>query len=241
MSYVPGMGQIVVVTGAVGNLGKAVAERMLAAGASLALIDRGADRLAPLFPSLVGSRDHLLLPGVDLDDLDAVQAAAVTVLERLGRMDALVHCAGGFAGSPFEASGDELWDAQFRLNVGTARHAIQAVLPAMRGRRSGRIVVVSSIGALAGAAGTSAYSASKAALLRLMESVAAEHGPHGVIANAVLPGSMDTPQNRKALPPEKHGELVPPESVAEVIAFLCSPALRGVNGAAIPVTAARTR
>jgi NAD(P)-dependent dehydrogenase (short-subunit alcohol dehydrogenase family) len=235
------MGQIVLVTGAAGTLGKAVAERLLAGGASLALLDRSADRLAPLFPSLAASRDHILLPAVDLGDAEAVRAAVVLVLERLGRVDALVHTAGGWAEAPFESGDDAFWDAMFRLNVSTVRHAIQAVLPAMRGRRSGRIVVVSSLAALAGARNEAAYCAAKAAVLRMVESVAAEYGPQGILASTILPGSMDTPANRAAFPPERHVELVPPETVADAIAFLCSPAARGINGAAIPVTATRAR
>jgi NAD(P)-dependent dehydrogenase (short-subunit alcohol dehydrogenase family) len=235
------MGPTVLITGAAGNLGKAVAERMLASGASLALLDHGEGRLAALFPALAASRDHLLLPGVDLGDAGAVREAVVQVLERLGRVDALVHTAGGFASAPFDAGDDAFWDAQLRLNLGTARHALQAVLPAMRGRRSGRIVVVASQNALIGGAGLAAYSAAKAAVLRMVESAAAEVGPQGITVNAVLPSTMDTPQNRAAMPPSSHAGMVPLESVAEVIAFLCTPASRGINGAAIPVTAPRVR
>src|SRR5262249_30648518 len=106
---------------------------------------------------------------------------------------------------------------------------------------AGRIVVVSGTAALHGSRGDAAYSAAKASVLRLVESVAAELGPQGIHASAVLPGTMDTPPNRKAMLAEEHAALVPLESVADVIAFLISTAARGINGAAIPVLAASKR
>ncbi len=100
---------------------------------------------------------------------------------------------------------------------------------------SGRIVNVASRAALAGDAGLAAYSAAKAAVLRLTESMAAELKEGGVGVNCVLPGTMDTPANRRSMPNADHSQWVPTEEVARVILFLASPASAAVNGAAVPV------
>jgi len=180
--------RVVVVTGAAGNLGQAVARAFQAAGARLVLVDRAADRLPRLFPELAGSAEHFLATSVDLTDEEAVRAMVARALERLGRIDV-----------------------------------------------SGKVVNIGARAALKGGRKAGAYSASKAAVVRLTESMAAELKKGGINVNCILPSTIDTPQNREAMPGADTSRWVKPEALADVILFLASDAARAVHGAALPV------
>jgi NAD(P)-dependent dehydrogenase (short-subunit alcohol dehydrogenase family) len=229
-------GRVALVAGAGGNLGSAVANAFRAAGARTVLVERDAQRLQQVFPELKGSPDHVLAGGVDLmapGGLDAVVAQAV---ERFGRIDILVNAVGGFrAGQPMHETPMETWDLLLDLNLRTTLVAARAVVPAMLAQRYGKIVTVAARAALAGAANMAAYSASKAAVVRLTESLAAELKSDGINVNCVLPGTLDTAQNRGDRPDANFSTWVPPEALADVILFLASDAARAVHGAAVPV------
>ncbi|HEX6829138.1 MAG TPA: SDR family NAD(P)-dependent oxidoreductase, partial [Burkholderiales bacterium] len=226
--------KVVVVTGAAGNLGAACARVLREAGAQLVLVDHSLDRLTALVPDWAPS--HVLANGVDLAAAHAAGAVARAVLDRFGRVDALVHTVGGFAGGKPAWEADESeWDRMLALNLRTTVNAVRAFVPPMVARRSGRVVAVGARAGLQGMANFAAYSASKAALLRLMETLAAELRDCGVTANCVLPSILDTPQNRAAMPGADFTRWVAPEQVAGAAAFLLSDAGRDISGAAIPV------
>lgn len=228
--------RVVIVTGAAGNLGYAVARAFQAAGARLVLVDRAADRLPRLFPELATSPDHFLATSVDLTDAAAVQAMVDETMQRFGRVDVLVNVAGGWRGGQAVHEMDlDTWDFLFDLNVRTAVTASRAVIPHMLTRGSGRIVNVAAKAGLEGTARNAAYSAAKSAVIRLTESMAAELKKEGINVNCVLPGTIDTPQNREAMPKADRSRWVEPEAIADVILFLASDAARAVQGAAIPV------
>lgn len=228
--------QVAVVTGAAGNLGVAVARAFQNAGASLALIDHSPGRLANLFPDLANSPDHLFTTPTDVTDPASVARAVDEIISRFGRIDILVNTAGGYrAGTPLHETPLGDWEFMLNLNARSVFVMCQAVIPHMLGRRQGRIVNVASRAALSGDAGHAAYSASKAAVVRLTESMDAEMKESGVNANCVMPGIIDTPQNRAAMPAADFTKWVAPESIAHVILFLASEGARAIHGAAIPV------
>jgi len=228
--------RIVVVTGAAGNLGSAVARAFQAAGAKLVLVDQKPGRLPHLFPELAGSEDHYLATAVDLTDEAAVREMVKEALERLARIDVLVNVAGGYwAGTPVHETPLDKWDFMLDLNARTAFIASSAVIPAMLEQGMGKIINVGSRAALQGGAKAAAYSASKSVVMRLTESMSAELKKSGINVNCVLPGTIDTPQNREAMPRADTSRWVPPEALADVILFLASDAARAVHGAAIPV------
>ena len=228
--------RVVMITGSAGNLGLAVARAFLDAHASLVLIDRAPDRLAHLFPELVNSEDHFLAQSVDLTDANAVAETVEEALRRFDRIDVLINAAGGYrAGPSVDATPLEDWDFIFNLNARSIFIASRAVIPAMRRQRRGKIINVASRSALRGEANAALYSASKSVVVRLTESMAAELRDAGVNVNCVLPGIIDTPINRKAMPNGDFSRWVQPEALAEVIAFLASDAAREVTGAAVPV------
>lgn len=228
--------RVVVVAGASGNLGQAIAEAFYAAGANLVLLDRASDRLPQLFPELAGSPDHLLLGSVDAARAESVERAVKSALQRFGRIDVLANAIGGYrAGQPVHETPLDTWDFMLNLNARTAFVLSRAIVPAMLAQGSGKIVHVAARAALAGSARAAAYSASKAATVRLVESLAAELRQANINANCVLPGTIDTPQNRQSMPKADHSRWVPPEAIADVILFLASDAARAVNGAAVPV------
>jgi NAD(P)-dependent dehydrogenase (short-subunit alcohol dehydrogenase family) len=233
-------GQVVLITGATGNLGATVARACAVAGARLMLCERSGDQLARQFPELAASDEHLLATGIDLADEASVARLVAAGMERSGRIDALVNTVGAWRGGR-SVDEDEwaTWDFLWRVNVQSAWNVSHVVGREMRRQRRGRIVHVASADAWRADAGFSAYAASKAAVLRLTESLAAELNPHGITANAIVPATIDTPQNRAAMPDADHGAWVTPEAIAEVILFLLSDAARAVNGAAIPVTGRR--
>ncbi len=226
----------VIVTGAAGNLGSAVAKAFRAAGAKLALVDRAADRLPRSFPDLVGSPDHLLIPSIDLTDVDGVASMVAETLSRFGRIDVLANIAGGYrAGTPVHETPLEAWDFMLNLNARTVLIVSKAVIPHMLEQGSGKIVNVSTLAALKGRAKMAAYSASKSAVMRLTESMSAELKRKGINVNCILPSTIDTPQNREAMPNADFSRWTKPEAIADVILFLASDAARAVHGAAVPV------
>mgnify|MGYP001817929007 CR=1 FL=1 len=228
--------RVVMVSGASGNLGQAVARAFSSAGASLALLDRVPARLQVLFPELTGSSDHMLLGSVDATDPDSVDSAVQAAVAHFGRLDVLANTVGGYrAGTPVHQTSLETWDFMLNLNARSAFILSQAVIPHMLERGSGKIIHTAAKSGLKGTAGTSAYGASKSAVVRLVESLAAELKFEGINVNCVLPGTIDTPQNRKSMPKANHSRWVPPEAIADVILFLASDLSGPVSGAAIPV------
>jgi NAD(P)-dependent dehydrogenase (short-subunit alcohol dehydrogenase family) len=228
--------RVVMVTGAAGNLGQAVARAYLAAGATLVLVDRKPDRLQHLFPELADSPDHYLATSVDLTDEDAVQGAVDEALRRYGRIDVLANTAGGWRGGKLvhETPLDTL-DFLLNLNTRTVFITGRAVVPSMLEQGSGQIVSVAARAAMGEASKNGAYAASKSAVVRLTKAMAAELKQEGIRVNCVLPGTIDTPQNRQAMPDADHSRWVQPEAIADVMLFLTSDSARAVSGAAVPV------
>lgn len=228
--------RVVMVAGASGNLGGAVARAFAAAGAHLVLADRAADRLPRLFPELADSPQHLLQSGVDATDPDSVQKWVDAAVARFGRIDVLANTVGGYrAGAATHETALETWDFMLNLNARSAFIISRAVLPALLSQGHGRIIHTAARAALAGTANHSAYTAAKSAVVRLVESMAAETKHQGITVNCVLPGTIDTPDNRQAMPNADFDKWVSPEAIADVFLFLASDAARAVTGAAIPV------
>jgi len=228
-------GKVVMVTGAAGNLGAALAARFAALGSRLALLDRSAERLERARDELDLPSSTVLLPS-DLTAADSVAAAVEKAVTKLGGIDVLANIAGGFTmGPPLYETPDSDWDLMMELNVRSVFNTCRAVIPHMLRQGSGRIVNVSARAALEGKARMGPYCASKAAVLTLTESLAAEHRLDGINVNCILPGTVDTPQNRAAMPDADFSRWVPPAALADVVVFLASEASRAVTGAAIPV------
>jgi NAD(P)-dependent dehydrogenase (short-subunit alcohol dehydrogenase family) len=139
-------------------------------------------------------------------------------------------------GTPVHATSDAQWDELFDLNVRSLRNAVAAVVPGMLDGQGGMVVNIASGSARQGLANMGAYCASKDVVIRLTESMSAELRSHGINVNCVLPGTIDTEDNRAAMPNADRGKWVAPEALADVILFLSSPAARAIHGAAIPCT-----
>lgn len=230
-------GKVVLITGAGGNLGRAVAQRFHAEGSRLALIDRNTETLQACLTELGFAEGDTLLGAVDLTQKQAVEDFITQAVEKFGKVDVLVNVAGGFrfSGLVHESNPEDL-DFLFQINVKTAYLMSAAAAKRMVDAGvAGRIINVGARAALAGAAGIAAYTATKAAVLRLTESMAAELLDKKITVNAVLPSTIDTPQNRQSMPKADFSKWVAPESIADVIAFLASDSARDISGAAIPV------
>lgn len=228
--------QVVVITGAVGNLGAATAQAFQRLGAKTVLVDRSTERLRAAYPALIVSPDHLLAGEVDLSDPGSIAQMVDEAARKFGRIDALVNTVGGYrGGKPAHEEDLATWDFLFNVNVRTTLLCCRAVVPRLLQGGGGRIINVASRDGLSGSPGYSAYSASKSAVLRLTESLAQELKASNINVNCILPGTIDTPQNRRASPEADISKWVEPEAIADVILFLASDAARAINGAAVPV------
>ena len=229
-------GQTVMVAGATGNLGRAVALAFHAADANLVLIDRGRDRLARQFPEWQSSGKAHFANEVDATDPQAVATAVTAAVDRFGRLDVLVNTVGTYrGGKPVAETPLEDWDFLMQINARSMLVPTWAVIPRMLAQASGKIVSVAARAGVAGDARQGMYSASKSAVIRLTESLAAELRDANINVNCVLPGTLDTPENREQMPKSDFSRWVPPEAIADVILFLASDAARAVHGAAVPV------
>ena len=224
--------QVAIVTGAAGAVGQATVSAFVAAGARVAAVDLAGERLAELWDG----QQQVLQVSCDLTDPDSVAAMVATIGKDLGAVDILTNVAGGFTmGPPLHETSIETWDFRMDLNARSVFLTCRALLPAMRERGSGKIVNVAARAALQGKGRMAPYIASKAAVMRLTESLAAENRDVGINVNCILPGTVDTPANRKDMPDADFSTWVPTADLASVMLFLASPAARGVHGAAVPV------
>lgn len=216
--------KVIVVTGGAGDLGRAVAARFHGAGATVAILDLK-EVAGPYWST-----------AVDLIDPKAVNAAVGTLTKELGRVDVLAAIAGGFAmGDGVVRTSDDTYDFMMNVNARTALNAIRAIAPSMIERKSGKIVTIGARPGLQGVGAMGAYGASKSVVMRLTESLSEELKSDGVNVNCILPSIIDTPRNRADMPDADHSRWVRPEAIADVIAFLASPAADPIHGALLPV------
>jgi len=223
----------VVVTGAAGHLGRAVAGAFAARGASLVLVDQHADGLTQTY----GAEDaRRMFAPTDLRDREQTDAAVRRAVERFGGVDVLCNVAGGFRmGEAVHETSPEAWTFLLDINARTMLNACHAVVPHLLASGGGKVVNVAAFAGQHGVAQMGAYTASKSAVIRLTEAMSAELREKQVNVNCVLPTTLDTPVNRAAMPDADPSRWVAPADLANVIVFLASDEARAVHGAAIPV------
>ena len=226
------MDRAALITGGTGGLGRACVDLFLADGWRVAVPTHhdGGEALA----QAAGRHgDRLTWFRADLTAEAGAADAVARTAEWAGRLDAVVHTVGGYAGgAPLHETPADAWDRMFDVNLRSAFLIARAAIPRLSER--GSLVFVSSRAAVHGRKGHAAYAVSKAALLTLTEAIAEEYRGR-VRANAVLPGTIDTAANRAAMPGAKHETWTPPEEIARMILFLASPASAPASGGAIPV------
>lgn len=224
---------VVLLTGAAGHLGQAVATHFHHGGAQLLLLDRDTQALQTLYGAMPGA----LTLGADLLDPAQLHACIEGAWAAPQRIDVLCHLAGGFRmGEAVHQLASGSWDFLMDLNVRSFLHVAAAVVPRMQAQGGGHVVTVGAGAAQRGAAHMGGYSAAKSALMRLTESMSAELRDQGIHVNGVLPSVIDTPDNRAAMPDADASRWVTPAALAEVIGFLASDAARAVHGVALPVS-----
>lgn len=217
------------VTGASGGLGTYVTQALLDAGFAVV-------GLAPRIQQSDFDHPNFTALPAALDSLEVAKKAAATVIARFEKIEVLAHLVGGFAGGQTIADTDDAtFQRMFDMNLNSAFHILRAVLPHMRRAGSGRIIAIGSRAAETPGPGVGAYSASKAALVSLIHTVALENKDAGITANVILPGTIDTPANRKAMPGADTATWVQPASIASLILWLAGDAGKDLTGAAIPL------
>lgn len=221
--------KIVLVTGANGGLGSSVTRAFLDSGATVIGTSPSIDQ------STFGDRNFVAL-AADISNGQVAKMLIDQVVGRFGKLDVLAHTVGGFAGGQSVAATD---DATFQrmldLNLRATFYILRAAIPALRQMGDGRIIAIGSRQALEPSANVGAYSASKAAMVSLVQTVAIENRDAGLRANVLLPGTMDTPGNRKAMPGADFSKWVQPASVASLMLWLAGDGGKDMNGAVIPV------
>lgn len=226
--------RVVIVTGAAGNLGRAVSRAFAGEGARLVLVDRRREDLEPLAAAL---KADTAVAAADLLTPSGAQSAVDAALARFGRLDVVCNLAGGFRmGEAVHETSAQTWELMMGLNAGSVLHMARAAVPVLLRQGAGSIVNVAAGAALRGGAHMGAYAAAKSAVMRLTESMSAELRHQGINVNCVLPSILDTPENRRDMPDADPGQWVAPDDLAAVIRFLASPAARAVHGASVPVT-----
>ena len=238
-------GSIALVTGAAGGIGRSISARLGAAGVALALVDLDGDAAEGVLVEL-GAKGVAI--AADLSNPQDVAAAAARAEEALGPVDILVNNAGISGVGPPKPTVDTPlaeWEKTLAVNVTAPFLLSQAVLPGMIERGRGRIVNIASMAGILCLPGRVSYAASKAALISLTKTLAVEAGASGVRINAVCPGWVDTAfiAARLAQPELRAqaesmvpvGRVATADEVADVVAFLLSPASRYMTGAAVAV------
>lgn len=227
-------GKVIIVTGAAGNVGSTLATHLAAKGARIAAVDMVKARLYAVVEALPGA-GHMALSDYNLTDQAATDALVAHVVATAGQLDAVGTTVGGFAMAKLADAGPNQWDLMFNLNVKTTWNIYRSAVPAIRRAGGGALVGIASAAGNRGTAEMAAYSATKSAMMRLTESLADELRVDGIRVNAVSPTTIDTPQNRAAMPDADASRWVKPAQIADVMGFLLSDAASAVSGQLVQV------
>lgn len=234
------LGKIALVAGGTGGLGRAVSLALLDEGATVIVTYRAQEEFDALVQAAAANGSRLEGERVDVTDETEVRRLIEGVLAQHHRLDALVNTVGGYAG------GSKLWDVDagvldrmLALNLRSGYALSRVAVPPMLKQGQGSIVNVAAKAAFDHPAGAAAYAASKAAVLAMMGSLAAEVTGTGVRVNSIVPSIIDTPANRKMMRTADFSKWPKPEEIARVVLFLCSDESRVVHGASIPVYGSR--
>jgi NAD(P)-dependent dehydrogenase (short-subunit alcohol dehydrogenase family) len=227
--------KVIIVTGAAGNVGSAVARLLASRGARVAAVDALGPPLTAVIETLESPSRHLPIPEIDLTDPTACESLVARVVQVLGGLHGVATTVGGFAMGKLADTSLEQWDAMFSLNVKTTWNIYRAAAPVLRAAGGGSLVGIGSVAGSRGSSQMAPYAATKSAVMRLTESLADELRPDRIRVNAVLPTTIDTPQNRAAMPSGDTTRWVKPTEVAEAMLFLLSDAASGVTGALLQV------
>ena len=227
--------KVIIVTGAAGNVGSAVTRLLASRGAKVAAVDTLGPPLTAVMATLENPSRHLPIPEVDLTDPAACDSLVARVVHTLGGLHGVATTVGGFAMGKLAETSLDQWDAMFSLNVKTTWNIYRAAAPVLKTAGGGSLVGIGSVAGLHGSSQMAPYAATKSAVMRLTESLADELRPDRIRVNAVLPTTIDTPQNRAAMPSADTTRWVKPTEVAEAMLFLLSDAASGVTGALLQV------
>ena len=228
--------KIIVVTGAAGNLGQAVVKGFLQSNGTVCGLDHRSGRLDQFISSKRSAESFYAFDEVDLTDNSNILSLAERIKSEVGDVNVLVNTVGGFSmGEPVHSISEETWQRMMDINVTSLLNAAAAFVPTMIESGGGKVITIGAKDGLVGMVNAGAYSAAKAAVLRLTESMASELKQKNIQVNSVIPGIIDTPENRKDMPDADFKKWVSPEQVTDVIMFLASSSADAVSGAAIPV------
>lgn len=246
-------GKVALITGASRGVGKAIAFALANEGCRLALVARGRKMLEETSAELWSMGIEVLPIVADLMIAQDIEIVVQETIQRFGRIDILVHNAGGAKGQNIFDTSDEDWQDALALNVLALSRLAKLVAPLMSQQGGGRIIAISSIfGRETG--GRTAYNSLKAASISLTKSLARQFAPNNILVNSIAPGSLLFPgsswDRRKQADPERIAAFVKselplgrfgtPEEIAVVVAFLASPLASLITGACIPVDGAQS-
>lgn len=241
----------VLITGAAGGIAAALAKRLAAEGASLALADIDLERTGPVVDAVRAAGGEAVGLAADVTCRPSVAQMVAGAAEAMGGIDILVTCAGGYTSyAAFDEISDEDWDAVIALNLRSVFLCCTEVLPHMKAGGWGRIVNLGSLAGRSTSAGSSPahYAAAKAAVSIMTQYLAKDAAPYGITANTVAPGTTRTPRVDALLTPDKEeqfarmtplGRLAEPNDIVGVIAFLASEDAGYVTGTTIDVNGGR--
>jgi NAD(P)-dependent dehydrogenase (short-subunit alcohol dehydrogenase family) len=225
--------KVVFITGANGGLGSSVTRAFLQQGARViggSLRITAADFPQPTFEAMT----------IDFNKLDEIKRGVTKIVERYGHLDVLVHVLGGFAGGPTIAeTSDAMWEQMQNINLTSAFRVFRECIPHLRKSKAGRLIAIGSLTAAQPHANLGAYVTFKAALAMLVQTVALENADAGLTANVILPGTMDTPVNRKSMPDADFSKWLRTDDVADLILSLADEQARHLTGLAIPIEGGR--
>lgn len=235
-------GTVALVTGGRRGIGAAVARTLAAEGCDVAIVDREDDADAVVRDIGAHGGRALFLPA-DVRDVVAAQRAVTSVVERLGRLDVLVCCAGITADGMVWKLSEAQWDDVVDVNLKGCFTFTRAAAALFRAQRSGRIVHVASINGLRGKPGQANYAASKGGVIAFTKAVAREMGRYDVTVNAIAPGMIETDMTStlpadvlaRAVQESALGRIGTPDDCAQLVAFLCSRGARHITGAVVAV------
>ena len=221
--------RVIFITGAKGGLGSFITRRFLETGAAVVGASRSIsqqDFPRPNFTALV----------VDFTKAEAVNDAVQSVITRFGRLDVLVHLLGAFEGGQTVAeTDDDAWQRMRDLNLTAGFYVLRAAIPYLRKSGNGRIVAIGSLTAVEPHSQLGAYVTFKAGLAMLVRTVALENKDAGLTAHVVLPGTMDTPANREAMPNADFSKWIQPKDVVNLVLSLTTERASQVEGAVVPI------